>query len=144
MTEENTGAPKAPFDFGVFEDCINAQNEGREIEIIDLEGRGTSVFFTVYGAESERYRQGLADQDERAMENRKLTPETPADRIAAHARLLSWCVKGWRTGDEPIVILRGEKLPFSRENAERVFAISGQVRGQVHLAVNNALGFLNG
>lgn len=132
------------FDFSSYEDCVKAQEEGREIEITDVAGRPTGVFFTILGGESARYRMGLVDQEERLIENQKLTPETPEQRMSAQARLLSWVVKGWRTGDDPVVLLRGEKLPFSRENAERVLNVSAQLRGQVQIAVFNAAGFLNG
>ena len=48
----------------------------------------------------------------------------------------------WRTGDEPTVTVRGEKLEFSQENARKVYATLLPVRDQVQAAVDDLGNFM--
>jgi hypothetical protein len=151
MTETAT-EPK-PFDFGSFAETQVAMETGKEFEIVDDLGRPTGVFFYLHGVSSSRYRIGR-----RELQNRRMSKEVIdaakdeyQQGIEDDALVYSWCFCGWRTvtkdkagkvlTDEQVVYLKGEKLPYSRESAERVLLLSDYIRGQIKMRVEVTAGF---
>ena len=138
MTEETK---KPLFDFSSFRKTQENQESGREFEILDDAGRKTNVYFTIHGVSSSRYRTG---QDELRAKHRleqRLTEPTYEQGIEDMALALSWCVSGWRTGEEKVIFLNGESMSHSRENVETLLKQSDMLRGQVRMRVDNGAGF---
>lgn len=143
-----------PFDFGSFVETQDAMEKGKEFEILSDMGRQTGVFFTLYGVSSSKFRMG-----QRELQTRRMSKEAIDATVDEHTRVkeddalgYSFCIGGWRTlrrdkdgkpvGDsEPVIYLNGEKLTFSRENAERILIISDYLRGQIKIRVENTAGF---
>jgi hypothetical protein len=134
---------KKPFDFASYRLTQEGQEAGKEFEIVDDAGARTGVFFFLHGMASSRYRTGQSELRAKRMREQRIGEPDYEQDAADMALALSWCVGGWRTGDEKVVYLDGEALPFSRENAERVLLLSDFLRGQIRVRVESAAGFIN-
>jgi hypothetical protein len=129
-------------------DTIEACNKPAEIEIRHpVTGAGTGVFFSVLGRDSDTYRgriRNLADQALRQQALGKTNHETIDQLEKKNIDALVAATTGWRTGDDPVVTVKGEKLEFSPANARKVYEALLPVREQVAEALNNLAFFMNG
>ena len=127
-------------------DTIEACNKPAEIEIRHpVSGAGTGVFFSVLGKDSDTYRgriRGLADQTLRSQALGKPQVETIDALEKKNIDALVAATTGWRTGDDPVVTVKGEKLEFSPANARKVYAEILPIREQVAEALNNLGNFM--
>jgi hypothetical protein len=136
---------KKAFDLGSL-DTIEACNKAAEVEIKHpVNGSSTGVFISVLGRDSDTYR-GIV---------RNLANETLAKRAQGKAidtnmdkmddkniEALVAVTTGWRTGDEPVVVVKGEKLDYSAANARKLYSGLLFVRDQVQEAVDNLENFM--
>lgn len=133
------------FDLGSL-DTVEACNKPAEIEIRHpVTGETTGVFFSVLGKDSDTYRgriRSLADQTLRSQALGKPQVETIDALEKRNIDALVAATTGWRTGDEPVVTLKGEKLEFSPANARKVYEALLPVREQVAEALNNLGNFM--
>lgn len=135
------------FDLGSL-DTIEACNKPVEIEIrhpVTLEGTG--VFFSIYGKDSEAFRsrvRAMADETLRKQATGKTSAaDASIDKLEAkNIDALVAATAGWRTGDEPAVTVKGERLEFSPANARRVYAELLPIREQVGEAINDLANFM--
>jgi hypothetical protein len=135
------------FDLGSL-DTIEACNKPAEIEIKHpVTGAATDVFISVLGRDSSVYRgivRTLANET-LAKRAQGKSVDTSLDKIDdKNIEALVAVTTGWRTGDEPVVIVKGERLDFSAANARRVYAELLPVRDQVQEAVDNLENFIAG
>lgn len=140
MSKKNEG-----FDLGSL-DTISACNTPTEIEIRHpATGAPTGVFFSILGRDSDVYRtrvRSLADEALRKQATGKSQPETLDSLDKRNIDALVSVTTGWRTGDDPTVTVKGEKLGFSAENARKVYETLLPVRDQVAEAINDLGNFL--
>lgn len=133
------------FDLGAL-DTVEACNKPAEIEIRHpVSGEGTGVFFSVLGKDSDTYRsriRSLADQQLRNQALGKAPIETIDTLERRNIDALVAATVGWRSGDEPMVTLNGEKLDFSPANARKVYEALLPVREQVAEALSNLGNFM--
>jgi hypothetical protein len=133
------------FDLGSL-DTFEACNKPAEIEIVHpVNGAPTGVFFSVLGKDSDTYRgrvRALADEALRKQAFGKVQPEKIDDLEKKNIAALVAATVGWRTGDEPVVTVKGEKLEFSPANARKVYEALLPVREQVMEALNNLGNFM--
>lgn len=135
------------FDLGSI-DTIAACNKPFELEIKHpATGLGTGVFISVLGRDSDVYRgrvRAMADQAMRLAAIGKPNPnDASLDKAEAKSiEALVAATVGWRTGDDPTVSVKGEKLSFTPENVARVYRELLPVREQVQGAINDVANFM--
>lgn len=135
------------FDLGAL-DTVEACNKPAEVEIVHpVTGAATGVYFSVLGKDSDTYRsriRALADQSLRNQALGKAPVETIDTLERRNIDALVAATVGWRTGDDPKVMLKGEALEFSPANARKVYEALLPVREQIAEALNNLGNFMNG
>jgi hypothetical protein len=136
MKNEDTATALDLADF----DTVAASEAGAELQLINpVTKEPLDVFITLLGKDSETYRDYL-----RQNTNSRIRREAAAARKGVDANvvtaeeiedkaieLLVVCSTGWRTGDKPTLTLKGETLPFTANNALRVYTEQLWVRRQV-------------
>jgi hypothetical protein len=106
-----------------------------------LNADGTAMTVTLHGPYSDRYKSVLREQQQRRMTDMTRAARgttLDAEELEAMTReLIVRCIEDWN------VTLEGdEKLPFSPETAEGVFAEFPWARDQVSAAMGNVADFL--
>lgn len=133
------------FDLGSL-DTIGACNSAAEVEIRHpVTGAATGVFISVLGKDSDTYRsilRGMADERLKRQAMGKADDSSLDKLEKRNIEALAAVTTGWRTGDNPAVILNGEELPFTAANARRVYEALLPVREQVTEAINNLENFM--
>jgi hypothetical protein len=127
-------------------DTIEACNKPAEIEIKHpVTGLPTGFFVSVVGKDSTTYRtivRSLADETLRKQAMGKASAESLDKLEAKNIDALVAATVGWRTGDEPVAVLNGEKLEFSAVNARKVYSAILPVREQVTDGLNDLGNFM--
>jgi hypothetical protein len=116
-------------------DTATPCEEGAEIEIKHpVTGEGTGLLITVYGKDSETFRDytkaktnaRLRQANLDARRGKQPPVSTVEEADAENADLLAHCVKSWRTRVgkeyEDTWMIAGEKLPCNKPNALKVFS----------------------
>jgi hypothetical protein len=141
-----TNAKDAGFDLGAL-DTIEACNKAAEIEIKHpVTMVGTGVFIKLVGKDSDVYRgriRAMADESlRRQAAGKSGTADASIDKLEQkNIDALVAATVGWRTGDEPSVTVKGDKLDFNAANARRVYTQLLPVREQVAEAINDLANF---
>jgi hypothetical protein len=137
---------KTSFDLGSL-DTIEACNKPYEFEIRHpVSGAGTGVFWSVVGRDSDVYRsrtRAMADETLRKQAmGGKGSAETLDKLEQKNIDAMVAATTGYRTGDDPTVMLKGEKLDFSPVNARKVLSEILPIRDQVLEALNDLANFM--
>jgi hypothetical protein len=127
-------------------DTIEACNKPAEIEIKHpVTGVPTGFFVSVVGKDSTTYRtiiRSLAEESLRKQAMGKAPTESLDKLEAKNIDALVAATVGWRTGDEPVAVLNGDKLEFSAANARKVYSAILPVREQVAEGLNDLGNFM--
>lgn len=127
-------------------DTISACNKPAEVEIFHpATGAPTGVFISILGKDSDVFRgrmraiaeEGLAASAAGAKDRQDEAERRTIETLAA-------ATTGWRTGDEQVLILSGERLEFSEANARRVYQSILPIREQASSAIYNLDLFMKG
>lgn len=142
------------FDLKEFADNVAAQERGQEFELLRVNGEGSGVFLTIYGMDSTRYREGMSRFREKLAKEQGMLDRDEEQSLKDDAYAFSWIVGGWRTvwkrpkdgveteqADDPVIVINGERMAFSRENAEIMLAVAPAIRDQVVARARNRAGF---
>jgi hypothetical protein len=139
-------AKAATFDLGSL-DTIEACNKPAEIEIkhpVTLVGTG--VFWSFVGKDSDIYRgrvRGMADESLRRQATGKGAADQTLDKLEAkNIEAIVAATTGFRTGDDPAVVLNGERLEYSPANARRILTDILPIREQVAEGINDLGNFM--
>lgn len=135
---------KASFNLSAL-DTISACNKPVEIEIKDISGAPTGVFFSVLGKDSDVYRgrvRALADEALRRQASGKPAVEKIDELERKNIDALVAATVGWRTGVLPTLAWGDEQLEFSPDNARKVYAALLPVREQISEAINSVENFM--
>lgn len=142
-------------------DSISAANQGFEIQLYHPGSKeDLGIFITVLGKDSDAHRKLFQAQQRRRVEKMTkgggvriaggLAPEVLEQEAND---LLAVCTKSWRTSEadkddpklehvKPVLLLNGEELACTRENAVRVYREYPWIKEQVDDAVNDRANFL--
>jgi hypothetical protein len=142
MAKSNT-----TFDLGAL-DTIEACNKPVEIEIkhpVTLVGTG--VFFSIIGKDGDAYRsrvRAMADENlRRQAAGKSGSADASIDKLESkNIDALVAATSGWRTGDDPAVTIKGERLEFSAANARKIYTEILPIREQVGEAINDYANFM--
>lgn len=129
---------------------IDACNKPVEIEIRHpVSGVGTGIFISITGRDGDAYRGVI-----RSMVNDNLRKQAVGKVSVDDANLdkaeqkniaaLVTATKGWRTGEETVIVLAGERLEFTPANAKRLYTEILPIREQVSEAINDLGNFIQG
>lgn len=133
------------FDFDAF-DTSTASEQGQEFEVMHPLNGPTGMFLRLKGTHSEQTKTELKRIANRAKAARAGTVRK--DDEDEGARFLASITLGWRSEDKEgkprPVTLEGQELPFSTENAFKVYKKYPLVAEQVSNFVFNAANFLKG
>lgn len=140
MTKAATTKPTS-FDFDAF-NTTDASEQGAEFEVQHPVNGPTGLFIRMCGTHSERVRTELKRINNRAKAARNGTLRRDDDLEGA--RFLAEITLGWRTADGSPVTLLGEELPFSKENAFKVFSKYQLIAEQASAFVFRPENFLKG
>lgn len=140
-------AKKASFDASSL-NTIDACNKPAEIEIRHpVSGVPTGLFISVVGKDSDTYRgriRAMADESLRRQAiGKSASADTSLDKLEAkNIDALVAATAGWRTGDDPAVMLNGERLEFNAANARKLYMEILPIREQVAEAINDLGNFM--
>ncbi|MFA9200501.1 MAG: hypothetical protein ACEQR8_04825 [Cypionkella sp.] len=125
-------------------DTISACNKPAEVEIHHpATGAPTGVFISILGKDSDVFRARMrALADETIAAAAQGPRQDDAERRTVET--LAAATTGWRTGDEQVLILSGERLEFSEANARRVYQTILPIREQASAAIYNLDLFMKG
>lgn len=129
------------FDFDSF-DTATASEQGAELEVQHPVNGPTGLFIRVQGTNSERVKAELKRISNRAKASRNGTVRK--DDEDEGPRFLAAITLGWRTQDGSPVKLLGEELPFTPENAFRVYKGYPVIAAQVQAFVFDEANFIKG
>lgn len=125
-------------DFGAFDEAAKRHEEGIDVPILGPDGRTeTGVVIRVAGPDSRR----AIEAGEALMDD--LIAQQNAGRVDAAKRGIRYLAKitlGWA----PAMVVNGETLTFSEENAEKLYRAYPFVRQQVDRAAGDRARFLEG
>jgi hypothetical protein len=127
-------------------DTRAACDKGAEIELTHpITSEPLGVFISVVGKDSTAFREYMRDKinamlRQEAMAKKRgkdVPPRMMEDSEAETVELLTVCTQGWRN-----VVLDGVDLPFSVQNAKKLYAEQLWVRKQVDDAIANLENFM--
>lgn len=139
-------AKSATFDLSDL-DTKEACNKPAEIEIRHpVSGVGTGIFWSLVGKDSDAYRgriRAMADEQLRRQAVGKGAADATLDKLEQkNIDALVAATVGFRTGDDPFVTLKGEKLDFSAANARLILTEILPIREQVAEAIADLGNFM--
>jgi hypothetical protein len=140
MTKAATTKPTG-FDFDAF-NTTDASEQGAEFEVQHPVNGPTGLFISMNGTHSDRVKAELKRIGNRAKAARNGTVRKDDDDEGA--KFLASVTLGWRTKDGSPVTLLGEELPFSKENAFRVYKQYPLLAEQATAFVFQPANFLKG
>lgn len=111
---------------------------------------GLGVFISVIGSESRTFLDYVRQEGNRARrrafeaqrKGKAEEPMTVEDEESAILNAVAVCVVAWRTGAEPYLTVRGEKLECTRDNVVKVLRSFRWMRDQINKATGDVGNFL--
>ena len=141
MAEDKTTAaaakPAAPKDLAEFDSLQKNQDEGIEVKIKDPNGQDVGITIKVAGPDSERQRKAIEKLQNERLQSEDVLPMTAEDLARQQVRGLAMSVMGWTP-----IILGGEELKYSEENAIKLFNRFPFIRDQVQAKAGKRAAFL--
>lgn len=129
---------KKPTDLAQFDDAVKRQDEGIMVKIMAMDGRTPLGFsIRVAGPDSERAKSATEEITDELIDmgnTARLNARETAQRALIY---LSKVTMGW----EPSVVMDGQELAFSEENALKLYQRFAFIREQVDRAANNRARF---
>ncbi len=152
MAAKNKTAPAEHVDLSSFDDAVQRQNEGILVPIYSMDGKSRLGFsIRVAGPDSERAQEALDAIQQEVLEKESLEPATSREvaqrRIKYFAKVTMDFVPDQRadgTTPDVAIILDGKPLPFSEENAMKLYQRFRFIYLQVQAKADTRSAFLNG
>lgn len=148
MTTDTKTKPAA-FDFTDLDIATAAETPFEfELEHPDTKD-GLGVFISVIGAESETFQTYMRQEGNRARKRAfetqrkgKSEPTTMEEDDEALTKAIAVCIKGWRTGSEPVIVWGQDRLECTPDNTFRWLKRFRWAREQVNKATGDLTNFL--
>ncbi len=108
------------------EALVVAQEQGKEVEILDVHGKPNGIKIRVVGPDSEHFKKvqyALADE---SLQQQKLGQPSTEEVQKRWFRILAGVTVGWNK-----FILNGAEYPFSTENALKLYERYPVIREQI-------------
>jgi hypothetical protein len=130
-------------------DTVAGANKGFDVKIYHP---GTladlGIVITVFGKDSEEHQKVTRRQNKKRLDRltkggfRGMANLPPEETERDGIELLAACTKSWRTGEEPTILLRGENLTCTPQNAAMVYEDFPWLKDQVDTAIGDRANFL--
>lgn len=114
----------------------DAHNDGAEMMVKDMHGKDTEIYIRVAGVDSEAWRGGLRKAQRRVLES---TVNGDGEEKIDAALLLANATLGWRG-----ITANGEELPFSRDEALKLYRNAPYIADQVDRFLSSRANFTKG
>jgi hypothetical protein len=138
-------------------DVVTKSNEGFELELYSPANmEGLNIFITVLGRDSADFQKLQSEQNQRRLDRAgragnisKMLSEKQMRRDGIE--LAAVCTKGWKTVDDTdpsnvqiknVLIVGGEELPYTKENAIKVYTDFPWIKEQVDDAITDRANFM--
>lgn len=134
---------------------VAQSDAGHELELVHpTKATPLGIYVTVLGRDSSVFRDLQNEQNRRRLSKMQklgtVRANIPLEEIDKDAvELTAACIKSWRTVDlegdkpeEPVILLKGERLQCNKANASRLFVEYPWVREQVEAAITDRGNFL--
>lgn len=132
---------KAAIDLSSFEDAIQKQEKGIDVPILGMDGKTPlGLTIRVAGPDSDRAQKAQEELADELIEQENMTRLNARDAAKRGIKYLARITIGWA----PDVVLDGQELAYSPENAERVYTKFRFIREQVDRAAGNRARFIKG
>lgn len=124
-------------DLSAFDGLKDAQEAGIDVEIKDPKGTPVGITIKVAGPDSERQRKAIKALTDQRINSEDLSSATADDFENNTIRILAASVISW----SPIV-LDDADLPYTEENAIRLFSRFPFIREQIEKKAGKRAGFM--
>jgi hypothetical protein len=131
----------APVDLAQFDAAVAKQEEGILVPILGMDGK-TSLGFSirVAGPDSKRAKDAQEELADELIESENLTRLQAREVADRGYRYLAKVTMGW----EPAIVLDGQEMAYSEENAEKLYRRFNFIKEQVDRAAGNRTRFTKG
>lgn len=127
-------------DLSEFDALSTSQEEGLDVEIVHPKtGDPLGITIRVAGPDSQRQKEAVQRQVDARLRSRSNQPMTGEDIQANNLRLLASSVISWNS-----VMVDGEQMECTAENAARLFQRFPFIREQVDAKAGDRAAFLKG
>lgn len=132
---------KGAIDLSSFEDAIQKQEKGIDVPILGMDGKTPlGLTIRVAGPDSDRAQRAQEELADELIEQENMTRLNARDAAKRGIKYLARITIGWT----PDVVLDGQELAYSPENAEKVYTRFRFIREQVDRAAGNRARFIKG
>jgi len=138
MTEKKASKP---VDLATFDAAVKKQEDGIAVPILAMDGK-TKLGFSirVAGPDSDRAERAQEELTDELIEQENMTRVQAREATQRGLRYLAKITIGW----EPAVILDGQELAYSEDNAFKLYQRFKFIREQVDRAAGNRARFTKG
>lgn len=131
----------APVDLAQFDAAVAKQEEGILVPILGMDGKSSLGFsIRVAGPDSKRAKGAQEELADELIESENLTRLQAREVADRGFRYLAKVTMGW----EPAIVLDGQEMIYSEENAEKLYRRFNFIREQVDRAAGNRTRFTKG
>ena len=121
-------------------DTVSRGDSGAELELLHpATGEGLGVYLTIAGVDSKAWRRASAAVGAQRAGKRRLTAD---DIVASGIEILARCTMAWRSGDKATVVVDGQELACSLENARTLFTRFPWAREQADVWASDRANYL--
>ena len=139
---------KQPVDLAQFDEAVKKQGAGILVPILGMDGRTPLGFsIRVAGPDSDRAKQAQDDLSEELIDQQNMARMSARDAAQRGLRYLAKITMGWEKADGsdgPAIVLDGEALAYSEENAVKLYQRFAFIKEQVDRAAGSRARFLKG
>lgn len=134
-------AKPAGVDLSVFDEAAKRHEAGIDVKVLGPDGKTPlGLTIRVAGPDSDRARRAQEHLADELIEQENFTQLKAGDATRRGIRYLAMITIGW----EPAIVLDGQELAYSVENAENVYRRHKFIRDQVDRAAGNRSRFMKG
>jgi len=137
-------------------DTVKGSNEGFDVELYHP---GTNadigIIITVLGKDSDEFQKITRQQNKKRMDRMskngfrsgKVAPPSQDEIDSDNLDMLAGCTTGWKVIDDDGVelgtmLLDGDEVPFSTENAKKIYKRFPWIKEQVDTAIGDRANFI--
>lgn len=118
-------------------DTSKKANAGIDFQVLDFDGKPTGIVIKIVGVDSDIYNTFQREQLDKMLADRASEGTKAPDPLDAEVSMLAACTLGWSG-----LVLDGQELPFSDENAKMLYRRFAWLRNRIDRAIGNRSLFL--
>jgi len=135
-------------------DTVAGANGGFDVELYHpATNADIGIIITVLGKDSDEFQKVTRQQNKKRIDklsksgfrSGKVAPPSQDQMDADGLELLASCTIGWRAVEEEsfgTLLLDGEEIPFSTENAKKIYSRFPWIKEQIDIAIGDRANFI--